>query len=81
MSIESAILSIHEANFRVLNLFERKDGVWQANVCDDEKAWEFGLALDPEVALIKALRKTVKGKSSPFIKGKTAPDTILDDLF
>jgi len=82
MTIESAILSIHEAGFRVLNLFERKDGTWQANVCDDEKAWEFGFAGDPEVALIKAFRRTVDGsKSSLFIKGKTAPATTLDDLF
>jgi len=91
MTIESAILSIHEAGFRVLNLFELRDGTWQANVYDAAKAWEFGTAGDPEGALIEALRKTVggknssfiKGKTAPdtFIKGKTAPDTILDNLF
>ncbi len=81
MSIESAILSIHEAGFRVLNLFERKDGVWQANVYDDEKAWRFGVADNPELALITALDIVGQTPGSAFIKGRTAPDIILDDLF
>lgn len=81
MTIESAILSIHEAGFRVLNLFELRNGNWQANVCDGEKAWEFGVSENPEAALIYALREAKTKKGSPFIKGKTAPDTILDDLF
>ncbi len=81
MTIESAIFSIHDAGFRVLNLFELRDGTWQANVCDDEKAWEFGIADNPELALITALDNVAQTPGSPFIKGRTAPDTILDDLF
>lgn len=81
MTIESAISSIHEAGFRVFNLFELRNGLWQANVCDDEKAWEFGVGGNPEGALRVALDKTSYTHGSPFIKGKTAPSTILDDLF
>jgi len=81
MTIESAILSIHQAGFLVLNLFELKDGTWQANVCDDEKVWEFGLADNPELALITALDNVGQTPGSAFIKGRTAPATTLDDLF
>ncbi len=81
MTIESVISSIHKAGFRVLNLFELRDNTWQANVCDDEKAWAFGHGESPEDALRVALDKTSYTHGSPFIKGKTAPSTILDDLF
>ncbi len=81
MTIESTISSIHEAGFRVLNLFELEDGLWQANVCNDEKAWEFGVGGSPEDALRVALNKTTYTRGSPFIKGRTLPSNILDDLF
>ncbi len=81
MSVESTIFSIHKAGFRVLNLFELKSGLWQANVCDDEKAWEFGVSKSPEMALLYALREAQTKHGSSFLKGRTIPAIDPDDLF
>jgi hypothetical protein len=58
--IEDALRRIHEAGYRVSNLFELSSGKWQANVRDPvEKSFGFGVSDDPEKALHMAMAQTL----------------------
>ena len=80
MSLESTISQIHKEGFIILNLFELGNGMWQANLYDGEKAWDFGVAHDPEVALLLALGHAKKLPGVNLI-GNISPDDLLDALF
>jgi len=80
MSLESTILQIHQEGFIILNLFELGNGTWQANLYDGEKAWDFGVDHDPEVALLTALDHAKKRPGVNLID-KISPDDLLDALF
>ena len=80
MSIESTITQIHKEGFIILNLFELGNGMWQANLYDGEKAWDFGVDHDPEVALLNALDHAKKRPGVNLID-KISPDDLLDALF
>jgi hypothetical protein len=82
MTLEETIDFIHKASYKILNLFELKDGTWQANLHDGEKVWEFGRSDTPVKALMTALSKAESSPGSPYHKpSKWVPTTILDDLF
>lgn len=82
MTLESIIYKINLEGFRVLNLFQRKDGSWQANLCNDEKCWEFGVAGSPKVALqiaFESVNNTPGFKLSHGLKHYTT-ESLLDSL-
>lgn len=59
--LENAIARVRSAGYRVLNLFERDDGMWQANVvAPDGKAHEFGVSRTPGAALHLAMTEAAK---------------------
>jgi len=80
VTLESTISQIHQEGFIILNLFELGNGMWQANLYDGEKAWDFGVSHDPEVALLTALDHT---KSHPGVNliSNIPPEDLLDALF
>jgi hypothetical protein len=58
MSIESLIEVVRLRGLRLNNLFQLPEphlDVWQANVTDGHKIWEFGRGATPEEALRAAL--------------------------
>ena len=80
MTIESAIRRITLEGFIIRNLFELESGLWQANLHDGEKAFNFGVDSDPEVALLFALREAMGKPGTHFIMNKKAED-LLETLF
>lgn len=80
MSLESTISQIHKEGFIILNLFELGNGMWQANLYDGEKAWDFGVDHDPEVALLEALDHAKKRLGVKLID-KVSSEDLLDALF
>lgn len=79
VQIEPILSEIEDAGLKVLNLFQLPNGVWQANLYDGEKAWNFGLADEPALALSLAFTyaKTTPG-TTMTPKGV---ETLLDNLF
>lgn len=56
MPVEDAIRRINGSGYSVSNLFQRRDGTWQANVVDPAgKAQEFAVHRDPAHALYLAI--------------------------
>ncbi len=80
MTLESAIRRITLEGFIVRNLFELESGLWQANLHDGEKAFNFGRAPTPEVALLSALEQARHKPGVSFISNKKAED-LLETLF
>lgn len=80
MTLESTISQIHQEGFIILNLFELGNGRWQANLYDGEKAWNFGIDHDPEVALLTALDHA-KSKLGVNLISNISPEDLLDTLF
>ena len=80
MTLESTISQIHQEGLIILNLFELGNGMWQANLYDGEKAWDFGVDHNPEVALLSALSHA---KSRPGVNliSNILPEDLLDTLF
>jgi hypothetical protein len=61
MTIEALFAEATTRHLRINNLFERIDGVWQANTCTDDPVahcYEFGLGATPQEALRAALDKS-----------------------
>ncbi len=79
MQIEPILKDIEAAGFKVLNLFQLPNGVWQANLYDGEKAWNFGLADSPALALSLAL--THAQITSGTTMSPKGVETLLDNLF
>jgi hypothetical protein len=70
-TIESLLGQVRARGLRVNNLFQRTDGLWQANLRQDgaERAFfGFGYGPDPQGALIVALSKAVAGAGVPATK-------------
>jgi len=80
VTLESTISQIHKEGFIILNLFELGNGMWQANLYDGEKAWDFGVDHDPEVALLSALAEA-KGKPGTKLIENFSPNDLLDTFF
>lgn len=80
MTLESTLSQIHQEGFIILNLFELGNGMWQANLYDGEKAWDFGVDHDPEVALLNALSHT-KSHLGVNLIDNISPEDLLDALF
>lgn len=87
MTIETKLDEIKAAKLLVHNLFQLEDNIWQANLTDGEKAWEFGRGESPEAALTAALHKAEHGTAVPLRKQSSPKDDIvvaeqiLKDLF
>jgi hypothetical protein len=73
-SLEDLIALVHFNSFRVLNLFERDglDGsvIWQANVTDGKKVWEFAHSHSPTVALREALVKALRAEGEAELRAQ-----------
>ncbi len=80
MSLESTISYIHQEGFIIRNLFELESGLWQANLHDGEKAFNFGRASTPEVALLSALDQAKGKPGTHFIMNKE-DENLLETLF
>ncbi len=79
MQIEPILQEIEDAGLKVLNLFQIEDGIWQANLYDNEKAWTFGRGESPSVALSIALENTRTTKGINLTS--EAVDALFDNLF
>jgi hypothetical protein len=61
MTIEALFAEATARRLRINNLFERNDGIWQANTRTDDPVahcYEFGLGATPQEALRAALDKS-----------------------
>lgn len=56
--VDELLAALPEVGLRLNNMFQRTDGVWQANVRDaNDTGAEFGLGPTPAAALVQALKK------------------------
>ena len=79
MQIEPILSEIEDAGLRVCNLFQLEDGVWQANLYDDEQAWNFGRGNTPSEALTSALKNAQTTSGTRLTPRVT--ELLLDKLF
>lgn len=66
MTVEQLISEAASRGLRVNNLFQLPAGGWQANVCDGETFYEFGIGDDAGSALSAALAKTPRRSDCIF---------------
>ena len=55
MSVDALHEVVRIRGFRLSNLFQLEDGLWQANVSNGHNFWEFGRGDTPDEALMAAL--------------------------
>lgn len=82
MTIEQLFATAHAQGLRVLNLFERDDGCWQANFRRERDCFAFGTGATPVEALQKALAE-YDGfqKQLAAHRAVRQPQPALEDIF
>lgn len=74
LSLEEMIAHINGAGYRVNNLFQLPaprgiPALWQANLTDGEKLWEFGTGGSPSSALGEAWQRARTSQGEPPLVG------------
>jgi hypothetical protein len=54
---DSLLAQVHSLGLRLNNLFELENGLWQANVTDGQRFWEFGKSGTWQGAIAQAIAR------------------------